>query len=332
MDYDYILNKVFTKAEYFIIKQFKEFKTNDRPFPHAIDEIRSHLTKKYGNNLIGKNYNLFERCYRFFCLRKDYYGDTTSISKIIENEIKKEFEEVIKINKAVDKNYNVIDNYSFNRFIYDLITYHSLRKIEERLGKNSDLYKLLYNSGDYSSFTLEAFDGHVINSELYKNLFSKIHPDKFIPFATDNINEYGNVKWTIIIDNPEVKLQSIEEKISGKKIFQDFEVDEQLLILNLCLIDKNVIPLTEKIKLLILIGVLKDKTILHESSSTNTAYQKVNKGIYRLGSLKTMVATIDSILNKFEKHQLQITKQTLKKHRSTIITEQSKTKYSKNKE
>jgi hypothetical protein len=329
MDYDYILNKVFTKAEYFIIKQFKEFKTNDRPFPHAIDEIRSHLTKKYGNNLIGKNYNLFERCYRFFCLRKDYYGDTTSISKIIENEIKKEFEEVIKINKAVDKNYNVIDNYSFNRFIYDLITYHSLRKIEERLGKNSDLYKLLYDSEDYSKFTLIAFDGHVINSKLYRDLFSKIHPDKFIPFAIKNVNEYGNVTWTIITDNPEVKLKSIEEKIAVKKIFQDFEADEQLLILNLCLIDKNTIPLTEKFKLLILIGELKDKSIFQESSSKNVAYHKVNNGILRKGSLKTMITTIDNILVKFINYELPMTKQTLQKHRATIISEQSKTKYPK---
>ena len=148
MDYDYILKKVFVKAEYFIIKQFKEFKNDDRPFPHAIDRIRFQLSEKYYNNLIGKNYNLFESCYRLFCFRNDYYSNTTSISKIIENEIKTEFELVTKVNRAIDKNYKAIDNYGFNRFIYDLITYHSLQKIEERLGKNSDLYELFYDSGD----------------------------------------------------------------------------------------------------------------------------------------------------------------------------------------
>lgn len=327
MDYDYILHKVFAKAEYFIIKQFKEFKADDRPYPHAVDKIRSRLTKIYEENRVNRNIELFNSCYRIFNFRKDYYGDTTSIIKIVNIEIKKEFGEVIKSNKPVDNNFNVINNYTFNRFVYDLIIYDSLRRIEARLGKNSDLYKLYYETEDYKSFTLRAFDGHVISSKIYQDLFSKVYPNKIIPIAVCSINQYGNEEWKIIIDNDPSKLKENGTTNKVKIMQQDFDSDEQLLILNLCLVDNNGIALTEKIKLITLIGELKDKSIFKESSSSNNAYSKVNKGIFRKGSVTTMILTIDNILAKIEKYNLAGTNQTLKKHRSTLISEQKKQKH-----
>lgn len=327
MDYDYILNKVYAKAEYFIIKQFKEFKNDDRPFPHAVDKIRIKLTKIYGENLVGRNFNLFESCYRIFNFRNGYYSDTSSITKVVENEIRKEFGEVIKINKPFDKNFNVIDNCSFNQFIFDLIIYDSLRRIEARLGENSDLYKLYYDTKEYGSFTLEAFDGHVINSKIYQDLYSKGYPNKKLPVAIGTVNQYGNKEWKIIKDDNPIEIAEADIQNESKIKKQDFDIDEQLLILNLCLVDNNAIPLTEKIKLLTLIGELKDKSIFIEQSSKNTAYSKVNKGILRKGSVSTMILIIDNIQIKIEKYILPLTQQTLKKHRSTLISEQKKQKH-----
>jgi hypothetical protein len=92
------------------------------------------------------------------------------------------------------------------------------------------------------------------------------------------------------------------------------------------LVDKNEIPVTEKVKLIILIGEIKDDTIFKESSAKNLAYQKISKGIMRKGSAYTMIAIIDNILIKIEKYDLNITNQTLKKQRAKLIIEQKQAK------
>ena len=78
--------------------------------------------------------------------------------------------------------------------------------------------------------------------------------------------------------------------------------------------------------MIILIGEIEDDSILYESSSNNKVYQKVNKGILRRGSSNTMLDTINSIKIKIDEFDLVHTKQTLKKHRTTLISEQKETK------
>lgn len=316
MDYDYTLNKVFVKAEYFIIKQFKTFKIDDRPFPHAADKIRFHLTKKYGDNLIGKNFNIFESCHRFFNFRKDYYGNTTSISKIVEVEIRKEFGEVIKINKPVDNNFKVIDNYTFNRFIYDLIIYDSLKRIEARLGENSDLYKLFYETDEYGSFTLEAFDGHIINSKIYQDLYSKVYPNKKIPVAIGSINQYGNKEWSIKFENDSITktLDEFKKNDSATKnpeinttIFNisKFTVDEKIFLWHVLYNAKTKFQYPEFAKILLLTDGINDLSIFHEKSGNNSLYRKINEGIQYYKPIKRRIF-IDGLIKKLEYFNLKV--------------------------
>ena len=195
-----------------------------------------------------------------------------------------------------------------------------------RLGDNIELYKLFYEVNNYENFTLEKFDGHVVNSTLFRKIFSEYYPSKKIPIALKRIDDYLNTVYDIIEENEELTVPIINSETKDKTRKQTFEVDEQLLNLNLCLSDKNSIPLTEKIKLIILIGEIKDDSILYESSSNNNVYQKVNKGILRRGSSNTMIDTIDSIKIKIDEFDLIHTKQTLKKHKTSLISEQKETK------
>ena len=151
-------------------------------------------------------------------------------------------------------------------------------------------------------------------------MFSKIYPKKNIPIVVNRTDEYGNPTIEII------ELNSIlKEKTDAKIVKQTFELDEQILILNLCIVDKNSIPITEKAKLIILIGEIKDDSIFKESSSKNSVYQKISKGILRRGSPQTMLLILTSILTKIEIYKLNITNQTLRKHRADLISEQNHT-------
>ena len=54
--------------------------------------------------------------------------------------------------------------------------------------------------------------------------------------------------------------------------------------------------------------------------------KKVNEGYQRKGSKTNMIDLINSILIKIEPYQLNITNQTLKKQKATLISEENRTK------
>ena len=324
MDYKNIIDTFFKNKSDYVIEKLKEYKNQSRTFEYAIDQIRMNLSNERFNSVIGKNNDVFNNAIYDFNHFEELYQKGASITLVIENEIKTEYNEKIRLKEIVDKNNDEILNYSFSTLVNDLIEYDSLGKIEYRLSINSELYKLFYESNIYDQFTLESFDGHVVNSKLYKNFFSILKPNIPIPVAVKKIDEYQNVYYNII-DAPEVNELDNNDKPKVKTKKQEFELNEQLLILNLCLEDKNSIPLTEKSKLIILIGEIIEDNLFKVPSSDSNTYSKISKGIFRKGSKKTMIQIIDTILSKIENYNLTITNQTLKKHKATLKNEQKYT-------
>lgn len=321
MDYQKTINSFFKIKSDYIIEKLNEYKAQSRPFEFAIDKVSLILSDERSNSLINSNRNLFNNCIYNFYQFDSLYQKGASISLVIENEIKLEFEK-IKTQKIIDNNRNEVVNYSFEAFINDLIEYDSLGRIEARLRNNSELYKIFYETNNYDDFTLESFDGHVINSNLYRKLFSKNYPKKTIPIAVKRIDNFNNIIYDIIENQEELNNPSANQQVKSKINKHFFELDEQLLILNLCLEDRNSIPLTEKSKLIILIGEIIEDNLFNVSSSNSKTYSKISKGIFRKGSTETMILIINSILTKIEKYNLTKTEQTLKKHRTTLINEQ----------
>lgn len=326
MDYKEIIDAFFKNKSNYVIEKLMEFKNQSRSFEFAIDKIRVNLSNERFDSILGINKDVFNNAIYDFNHFEDLYQKGASIALVIENEINTEYSEKISLKKIVDRNNNEILNYSFSNLVNDLIEYDSLGKIEYRLSVNSELYKLFYESNNYDQFTLESFDGHVVNSDLYRKLFSKLKPNDIIPVAVKKIDDYQNVYYDIITDTAELNElnNGVKPKLKTRK--QKFELNEQLLILNLCIADKNSIPITEKSKLIILIGEIKEDSIFNEPSSTNTTYDKIAKGYLRKGSLNTMIDLIDSILIKIDEFDLNITKQTLNKHRRTLVKEQNNSK------
>ena len=146
MDYKKIIDTFFKNKLDYIIEKLKEYKNQSRSFEYAIDQIKMNLYNERINNIVDINKELFNNAIYDFKYFEEIYQKGTSITLVIENEIKTEYNEKIRLKKIVDKNNNEVLNYSFNTLIIDLIEYDSLVKIENRLCFNSELYKLFYES------------------------------------------------------------------------------------------------------------------------------------------------------------------------------------------
>ena len=133
--------------------------------------------------------------------------------------------------KPVFDNLN-IKGYSFEDLIKDLAEYYSETDTYRIFRNENRLFELIYKSEDFSKFEIKEYDTVLENTEIFNYYRGLVYPE-----------------------SKQIKEPSIDKsiEISKEKYKHDFEIDEQALVLNLCLADKNSIPLTEKIKLLILI-------------------------------------------------------------------------------
>ncbi|MCO6164506.1 hypothetical protein [Flavobacterium sp. NRK F7] len=316
------------KIESFIKKKFKEFKSQDRKSEYAIDKTRTALYETFIRaNFIDIYRSHFETYYNLYKNSVNTYDNKQDAIKLaLQNEMYEAYPSFKNFSKISNVKYcEEFDNLTFENFVKYLLQYDTSKKIEILFSKNSHLYILFYDNNYNGDFYLKPFEGHVVNSSIYKKLHKKFYPNKFIPYAKEETDEFNNTNYIIITE--EIKNSSFREvkKVSDYEI-HDFDINEQALLLNLCLSDKNSIPLTEKIKILILIGEIKDKSIFEVSPSINPFYNKVNKGILRKGSIQTMIDIVDIIFKKFDDYDLNITKQRLKIHKTTLLNEQNKTK------
>lgn len=284
-----IFNEVHSNTENYIKNKLIEYINNDYIFNTALNEILEENIKKFETNKFNTTKPYTDLIYIFNNERKKYSKN------IYENVFKRDV-------KPVFDNLHIND-YSFEDLIKDLAKYYSETNTYRIFRNENRLFDLIYKSEDFSKFEIKEYDTGLENADIFNYYRGLIYPE-----------------------SKQIKEPSIDKsiEITKEKHKHDFEIDEQALVLNLCLADKNSIPLTEKIKLLILIGEIKDKTIFAEDISSNQFYHKANKGIYRRGSSKTMIENINSILKKIENEELNITNQTLKKHKTTLISEQNK--------
>lgn len=313
----------------FTINSFKMHSENGLSTFKAIDNTQRCIWDEFiETNFIYKYKDHFEEVYRIYRFSLSNYNKdkVDEVKSVLKNEAYEEFLMRLKINKVSNYTYGEdFDNITYEVFVTHMLKYDVYKKCYNRLSENMDLYKLFYETEDYKEFTFEAFEGHVINSKLYRNLYSINYPDKTIPSAVKRIDDYQNIVYDIIENKEELNNPSGNQETKDKLKKQIFELDEQLLILNLCLEDKNSIPVTEKSKLIILIGEIIEDNLFKVPSSDSKTYSKIIKGILRKGSKKTMIQIIESILTKIESYNLTTTNQTLKKHRATLRNEQKNT-------
>jgi hypothetical protein len=310
------------------INSFKLDSANGISADKAIDNIRRLIHSEFiESNFIYKYNQHFEEVYRIYTLSFSNYDSkkVDVVESVLKKETNEQFKDKLRIEKIPNFTYDEdFINIKYEDFVEHLLKYDVYQKCYSRLSANTHLYKLFYQTENYKKFTFEAFGDHVINSKLYRDLYSISYPGEPIPIAVKRINEYQNIVYDIDNSN-EINHQLSNPKKKDEIKKQIFELDEQLLVLHLCLEDKNSIPLTEKSKLIILIDKIIEDNLFKLPSSDSKTYSKISKGFYRKGSKKTMIEIIDSILTKIENYNLNITNQTLKKHKAILRKEQNNT-------
>jgi hypothetical protein len=324
MDYDYILNKVFKKAEYFIIKKLKEFKKEERSFDYSLNEISSFIFNYADQNILGLNISMFEKSYRIFNNPDKLYKKGTSISKIIDEEVKIAFLNAMEKNDPVNSEYIKLKNYSFKSFVLNLIIYDSCKRIATRLNENKDLYQLYFESDKYATFTLEAFENHVVKSKIYIELFSKTYPGKKLPILIDSNSSYPYVN-KVEENNSENSASNLKNKNNKKDSNQEtlefnlskITEDEKIFLLHLSLKTKQKIPDTELVKILAITANCLGHSVFSVRAGDNKMYRKFNEGIQYFAESKRRLF-INDLISKMDYFKLTTIYHELNKIRRSI--------------
>lgn len=289
-------NEVHLASENYIKKRLIDSVEIGLAFVKISNELLEEHTNKFTTDKFNYLLPYTDLIYTFEKHKKNY--SKNSYENALKRDVKPLFETL------------ELKEYSYEQLIIDLATYYSETNIYRIFRNQHSLYDLIYKSENFSKFEIQEYETEIENTEIFDYFHNLVYPKSEKLLNKDLINLKTE--------------KSKKVNLNIKK--QDFELDEQLLILNLCLVDKNSIPLTEKIKLIILIGEINDNSIFIEKPSINNLYHKVNKGVDRKGSIENKLNMIENIIIKIEPFDLGITHQTLKKHKSTLISEQNRAK------
>lgn len=315
----------------FLIENFKKLKKEGRSIHYVIDSCESLIYKNFiETNFISRYSYHFERIYTIFQSAFDKYDRNIKnidiIKQILKNEVKEEFQQFDKSNKISNHEYeNDFDTITYDTFVVHLLKYHVAKNASSNLNRNIELYTIFYDTNDYSNFTLRHFDDHVINSDFYRKLFTKFYPNKLIPIAKKQKNEWGTDIFEIDYNPPqteEEKITELKEKL--KKPY--FELDEKLLLLHYCLVDKYGIPLTERAKLTISLGKIDDTDLFNKNSDASDSYKKISLGIDKKGSIANKILLVQNIIEKLDDKDYTSTKKTLNYHKNKLINEEKSSK------
>ena len=307
MDYNEFEKSIYDFYKKEIILKFKNASREDRPFNKALDDITSELSEIRNNSIIRKNENLLKNCTHEINHRLDYYKSDIALNSIISNEIKDSFN---KISDRIIALNNEILNFSYEEFIKELINYHFLVRVDQRVGYNSELYNIFYENNDYKDFTLEHFENHVVNSDLYKKSFKKFYPGKPIKTAIKETNIFGFTEYKIkILDENSLDEKNTQDRdvvipsrilLKYKNLVKHLTVDEKLLLLHICITEKYNLDDTEKIKLMLLASGIDDFRIFEQKSNVNLIYNKINKGLNHNYTDPRKEKLVESIKGKIE--------------------------------
>jgi hypothetical protein len=275
-------------------------------------------------SIIDKNHQLLHDCIYDINHRLDYYkSPDLALRSIISKEIKESFEKVSsEIRGFENENLNI----SFDEFVKELISYDCLGRIDKQIKLNRELYKMFYDNNDYKDFTLEKFEGHVVNSPLFRKVFLEFYPNKIIPIAVKRIDEYKNTVYDIVDDieesnipkaNPNASFQkNNNDKMDIKNDFCGLDNTEKSFLFHvMCKAlseksfnkkseDKNNdktfnLPGTELCKLSMIIDVQNKNTLSSTRYGDSEHYKILNKGIEFIEK-KIRISFINTLLEKIK--------------------------------
>lgn len=207
------------KLTAFSINSLKSDSENGLSVTKAIDNIRRHIWDEFIETSFIYHYkDHFEEVYRIYRLSFDNYDNNKIdvVKAVLKKEAHDEFLKRLKIKKVSNYKYGEdFDNITYEDFVTHLLKYDVYQKCYNRFAENMELYKLLFEANAYKYFTFNKFEGHVVNSTLYRNIFFEYYPNKQIPIATYKENEYGGGYYEIISSEDRADISTSERLINN---------------------------------------------------------------------------------------------------------------------
>lgn len=315
MDYNQFEKNIYDSYKFKIIEKFKNESEKERPFIKAIDNVTKDILATRSTSIISKNEKLLQNCIYEINQRSEYYkSPDNALKSIISNEIKDSFDEV---NEKIMNINNERLNISYEDFIKELITYDCLGRIEKRVKLNFELYKIFYENNDYSHFTLDYFEDHVVNSQLFKKIFIIFNPGKIIPIANKKIDPFNNISYEIAYpDNLKNKSKLLKDEnttINENEItfkLSEFQEEEKYLILHVLYkvieqkrYDNKNIDLAEFLRTVRICQMLQDIT-LFEKNYNKKFYKSVSNGLDYYTNSKTKKDLKINLMKKLKELQV----------------------------
>lgn len=314
MDYNQFEKSIYVSYNFKIIEKFKNESEKERPFIKAIDKVTKDILAARSTSIISKNEKLLQNCIYQINHRLEYYKSLDkALKSIISNEIKDSFDEV---NEKIMNVNNERLNISYDDFIKELITYDCLGRIEKRVKLNFELYKIFYENNDYSHFTLDYYEDHVVNSELYRKVFTRYNPGKPIPIAEKKIDQFNNLIYKIIFPETNTVIEKksknnntvdSENEIQNK--LDEFKEEEKYLILHAFykMLEQNkgdkIIDLAQFLRMIRICQGINDIS-LFEKEYSKKQYKMASYGLQYFENSKKKVDLRKFTINKLKEMQV----------------------------
>ena len=161
------------------------------------DEVRNeNLIKKYSFHF-GGLYDIYNRNLR------DYDVNVDRVLKVLENEIYEKFKDPYvtskKQNYSYDADYDEISS-SYEKFTEQLLIYIANFDFDRALFKHYEYLKLIYEFDDISKIDLKPFEGEIVKTSKFINLYKKIKPNEPLPYEIRTLNALG-AETTVLVNN-----------------------------------------------------------------------------------------------------------------------------------
>ena len=305
-NYKNIIKKESTILKEFIVETLKNEKNNGRPFEKALTNLQNLFYEKFNNqSILSKHLSYFEPMYNDLIHHRNNYDPTIfdSMFKTLEIEIHKKYLSVIETFRTYSIDPDFSENMSYEKFYPEILKYFLYKRVYNRLDKSifhlTEAIKLFFEIDNYSDFKTSFLidESEKVTELKIQNIFKK-YGRKYVPLIKE---EFKNI-------SPKIKKNSSDIE----KFTATFSDNDKIILLHLSLNFANNIPMTERIKLIILTGSIADHSIFTEKSDNNTFYKKVNQGLkYRFSDTEKKLS-VDNILSVIEGLNLPITENLLK--------------------
>lgn len=303
MEYKSTYDKTFYEVQGKIKEALIKAKSESRTFNFTLNAIINSHQDLTNKSLIksNKSLSLLELTYK----KSISNYSENAIELALKNDI---YPEYLKLNAD-----ELPPNYIFQNFVFDLGALQGLMEVDRLFRNHSRLFEMMFNLNDFSDFEIKEYEIDLDNTPIFKKLHKRLYPHLYV--IEEQLKKERIISKDKLTNAELIDLKPIIDNI------EKFTDNDKAFIYNLCLNEKYKIPMTEKVKLLLIAGEVHEINIYQFSKNFDTFYSKANKGIDYSSSINKTLSFLEQFIEKLSFFNLKETNEILTSLRINIIFE-----------